>query len=94
MPRRNLSPARLKPLINWHPPFLFSGIQLLAIADAWSHARVRLKAGRFNRNHVCTHFGGRAGLRAPQDASVNAALAHQIDNCGSYRGGVRGGIHA
>lgn len=58
MPRRSLSPARLKRLINWYPPFLFSGIRLLAIAEDWSFARVRLKSGRFNRNYVGTHFGG------------------------------------
>lgn len=44
--------------MNWWPPYLFSGIRVLRIADDWSSARVRLRLGRLNRNYVGTHFGG------------------------------------
>jgi acyl-coenzyme A thioesterase PaaI-like protein len=58
MPRRRPTPKRLQRLINWYPPFLFSGIRLVEISDDWSFARVRLRSGRLTRNYVGTHFGG------------------------------------
>ena len=53
-----MKPRSLRRFVNWWPPFLFSGIRLLELADDWRFARVRLKLGRFNRNYVGTHFGG------------------------------------
>jgi acyl-coenzyme A thioesterase PaaI-like protein len=53
-----MTPRSLRRFVNWWPPFLFSGIRLLELADDWRYARVRLKLGRFNRNYVGTHFGG------------------------------------
>ena len=53
-----MKPRSLRRFVNWWPPFLFSGIRLLELADDWRYARVRLKLGRFNRNYVGTHFGG------------------------------------
>ncbi|WP_431966640.1 DUF4442 domain-containing protein [Actinacidiphila sp. bgisy160] len=58
MARRSLTPATLRRAITWWPPYLFSGIRVLHIADDWSSARVRLRLHRFNRNYVGTHFGG------------------------------------
>ncbi|WUD76505.1 DUF4442 domain-containing protein [Streptomyces sp. NBC_00510] len=58
MARRSLTPAALHRAITWWPPYLFSGIRVLHIADDWSSARVRLRLHRFNRNYVGTHFGG------------------------------------
>ncbi|MDX2705577.1 DUF4442 domain-containing protein [Streptomyces sp. NPDC001902] len=58
MARRSLTPAALRRAITWWPPYLFSGIRVLHIADDWSSARVRLRLHRFNRNYVGTHFGG------------------------------------
>ncbi|MGP3927448.1 DUF4442 domain-containing protein [Streptomyces sp. 8N616] len=56
--RRSFTPARLRRAMNWWPPYLFSGVRVLEIADDWSSARVRLRLGLFNRNYVGTHFGG------------------------------------
>lgn len=58
MARRSLTPAALRRAITWWPPYLFSGIRVMYIADDWSSARVRLRLHRFNRNYVGTHFGG------------------------------------
>ncbi|MFG2193922.1 DUF4442 domain-containing protein [Streptomyces sp. NPDC048639] len=57
MPRRQ-TPASLRRTINCWPPYLFSGVRVLEIADDWSSARVRLRLSWFNRNYVGTHFGG------------------------------------
>jgi acyl-coenzyme A thioesterase PaaI-like protein len=59
MPRRRpATPKSTLRLINWWPPYLFSGVRVLEIADDWSSARVRLRLHRFNRNYVGTHVGG------------------------------------
>ena len=48
----------LRRLMNLWPPYLFSGIRVLHIADDWSEARVALRLRPWNRNYVGTHFGG------------------------------------
>ncbi|MBD8527105.1 DUF4442 domain-containing protein [Pseudomarimonas arenosa] len=48
----------LKRLLNFWPPFLFSGIRVEHISDDWRHARVRLKLRWYNRNYVGTQYGG------------------------------------
>ena len=53
-----MSPARLRRILNWWPPYLFSGIRLERLDDDWRHARVRLKLRWYNRNYVGTQFGG------------------------------------
>ena len=55
---KTLTPRKLRRIMNFWPPFLFSGIRVLDIGDDWHSARVRLKLGLFNRNYVGTHFGG------------------------------------
>ena len=49
---------RLRWLMNIWPPFLFSGIRVLAIAEDWRSARVALRRRWYNRNYVGSHFGG------------------------------------
>jgi acyl-coenzyme A thioesterase PaaI-like protein len=49
---------RLIRLINWYPPYLFSGIKVLDYADDFSSFRTRLKLTWYNRNLVGTAFGG------------------------------------
>ena len=53
-----MSPSRLRRLMNVWPPFLFSGIRVLAIGADWRSARVVLRRRWFNRNDVDVHFGG------------------------------------
>ena len=49
---------RLIRLINWYPPFLFSGIKVINYADDFSSFRTRLKLTWYNRNLMGTAFGG------------------------------------
>ena len=49
---------RLIRLINWYPPFLFSGIKVLDNSDDFSMFRTRLKLTWYNRNLLGTAFGG------------------------------------
>jgi acyl-coenzyme A thioesterase PaaI-like protein len=53
-----MSAARLRRILRWWPPYLFSGICLERLDDDWRHARVRLKLRWYNRNYVGTQFGG------------------------------------
>jgi len=50
--------STLRRIVNIWPPFLFSGIRILAWSDDWRYARVRLKLRWYNRNYVGTQFGG------------------------------------
>ncbi|GEB48299.1 MULTISPECIES: DUF4442 domain-containing protein [Streptomyces] len=52
------TPRGLRRALSWWPPLRFAGIRVLHIADDWSHARVRLRLGRLNRNYFGTQFGG------------------------------------
>lgn len=54
----NLSPRTLRRVMNLWPPYLFTGVRVLAIADDWRSARVALRLTRWNRNYVGTQFGG------------------------------------
>ncbi len=56
--KRRMSASTFRRGINLWPPFLFAGIRVLAVADDFRSARVRLRLGRLNRNYVGTHFGG------------------------------------
>jgi acyl-coenzyme A thioesterase PaaI-like protein len=55
---RAVTPRRLRREMNLWPPFLFTGVRVLHIADDWSEARVALRLRRWNRNYVGTQFGG------------------------------------
>ena len=48
----------MRRVMNVWPPFLFSGIRVLEIADDWRFARVVLRKRWYNGNYVGTHFGG------------------------------------
>ena len=49
---------RLIRLINWYPPYLFSGIKVVDYADDFSRFKTRLKLTWYNRNLIGTAFGG------------------------------------
>jgi acyl-coenzyme A thioesterase PaaI-like protein len=53
-----MTPRRLRRVLRWWPPFLFSGIRVLEIADDWSSARIELRRRWYTANYVGTHFGG------------------------------------
>jgi acyl-coenzyme A thioesterase PaaI-like protein len=53
-----MTPRRLRRLLGFWPPYLFSGIRLERLDDDWRYARVRLKLRWYNRNYVGSHFGG------------------------------------
>ncbi|OOG77752.1 PaaI family thioesterase [Algoriphagus sp. A40] len=49
---------RLIRLINWYPPYFFSGIKIVDHAPDFSMFRSRLKLTWYNKNLVGTAFGG------------------------------------
>ena len=53
-----MTPRRLPRVLRWWPPFVFSGIRVLEIADDWSSARIELRRRWYTANYVGTHFGG------------------------------------
>jgi acyl-coenzyme A thioesterase PaaI-like protein len=53
-----LKASTLRRILNFWPPFLFSGIHVVKISDDFRHARVELRMRPWNRNYVGTHFGG------------------------------------
>lgn len=53
-----MTPRKLRRVLRWWPPFLFSGIRVLEVADDWSSARVELRRRWYSANYVGTHFGG------------------------------------
>lgn len=48
----------LRHILNWWPPFLFSGIHVTRIDEDYRHARVEMRLRPWNRNYVGTLFGG------------------------------------
>lgn len=55
---KRVSARTLRRILNLWPPFLFTGIRVLQIADDFRGARVELRMRPWNRNYVGTHFGG------------------------------------
>lgn len=53
-----MSPRKLRRVLRWWPPYVFSGIRVLEIADDWSSARIELRRRWYTANYVGTHFGG------------------------------------
>ena len=53
-----MTTSRLRRLLKFWLPFVFTGIRLEALSDDWRYARVRLKLRWYNRNYVKTQFGG------------------------------------
>jgi acyl-coenzyme A thioesterase PaaI-like protein len=50
--------SRLRRVMNWWPPFLFSGMRITKMSDDFRHVVVELRSYWFNKNYVGTHFGG------------------------------------
>ena len=48
----------LRRILNFWPPFLFTGIRVDEWTDDWRCARVHLKLRWYSRNFVATQFGG------------------------------------
>ncbi len=71
-----MSPATIRRLINYWPPFLFSGIRVTGIADDWRRVDVELRLQWWNRNAVGTMFGG--SLFAMTDPFYPLMLQHNL----------------
>ncbi|MEB2781232.1 DUF4442 domain-containing protein [Algoriphagus sp. C2-6-M1] len=56
--RKSRKFRRLIRLINWYPPYLFSGIKVIDYAADFSMFRTKLKLTWYNRNLIGTAFGG------------------------------------
>jgi len=52
------SPAHLRRLVNFWPPFLGMGIRIVRIAPDMKAVDVEMKLRWWNANYVGTHFGG------------------------------------
>jgi acyl-coenzyme A thioesterase PaaI-like protein len=52
------SHAGMRRMLNFWPPFLFSGITVLEVAKDFRYAKVRLKKRMLTSNYVGTLFGG------------------------------------
>ena len=52
------SHAGMRRMLNFWPPFLFSGIAVLEVSKDFRHAKVRLKKKMLTSNYVGTLFGG------------------------------------
>jgi len=52
------SHAGMRRMLNFWPPFLFSGITVLEVSKDFRHAKVRLKKKALTSNYVGTLFGG------------------------------------
>lgn len=73
---RTVEPRWLRHVLNWWPPFLFSGIKVLELADDWSRVRVRLGLRWYNHNYVNTHYGG--SLFSMTDPFYMLMLMHRL----------------
>jgi len=62
----------LRRIMNFWPPFLFSGIKLTRVDEDYRVAEVQLKRHWYNQNYVGTHFGG--SLFAMTDACYMVML--------------------
>ena len=54
----NLTPGKLKFLLNLYPPYLGAGVKIESISPDWSELKVSMKLRWYNRNAVGTHSGG------------------------------------
>lgn len=51
-------PAVLRHLLNFWPPFLFSGIKVVRLSDDYRYCRVELKSRPWTKNINRSQFGG------------------------------------
>jgi acyl-coenzyme A thioesterase PaaI-like protein len=73
---RQMSTRMIRRLINYWPPFLFSGIRVTGIADDWRRVEAELRLRWWNRNAVGTMFGG--SLFAMTDPFYPLMLQHNL----------------
>jgi len=73
---RQMSSGTIRRLINYWPPFLFSGIRVVSIADNWRRVEAELRLRWWNRNAVGTMFGG--SLFAMTDPFYPLMLQHNL----------------
>jgi acyl-coenzyme A thioesterase PaaI-like protein len=52
------NPAVMRRLLNFWPPFLFTGIRVAELSNDYRYCRVELKSRRWTRNINSTQFGG------------------------------------
>uniref|UniRef100_A0A486XKJ6 DUF4442 domain-containing protein n=1 Tax=Rheinheimera sp. BAL341 TaxID=1708203 RepID=A0A486XKJ6_9GAMM len=52
------NPAVMRHLLNFWPPFLFTGIKVAELRNDYRYCRVELKSRRWTRNINSTQFGG------------------------------------
>lgn len=57
-PKAKKKYIRLIKLLNFYPPYLFSGIRVMDYNESFTYFKVRLKLTWYNRNLVGTAFGG------------------------------------
>ncbi len=73
---RQMSTGMIRRLINYWPPFLFSGIRVIGIADDWRRVEAELRLRWWNRNAMGTMFGG--SLFAMTDPFYPLMLQHNL----------------
>ena len=49
---------KLVKMVNYYPPYFFSGIKVISYNEDFTYFKVRLKLNRFNKNLLGTAFGG------------------------------------
>ncbi len=53
-----MKPVLLRHLLNWWPPFFFSGIRVVTISDDYRYCKVELKSRPWTKNINRSQFGG------------------------------------
>ena len=53
-----MNARKFRRIMNWWPPFLFSGISVARVSEDFREVDVRLKLHSWNCNTHRTHFGG------------------------------------
>ena len=71
-----MSPGTIRRLINLWPPFLFSGIRIVRVADDWRRLDAELRLRWWNRNALGTMFGG--SLFALMDPFYPLLMQHHL----------------
>ncbi len=56
--RNNITPGRLRRLLNLYGPYFGAGVKVDSIAPDWTSVQVSMRMRWYNRNAVGTHFGG------------------------------------
>ena len=70
------SPVRILKLINFWPPYFFSGIRVVSVSSAVDEITVKKTSRFWNQNYFGTHFGG--SLYAMCDPFFVFILLHKL----------------